>query len=177
MTRSAPRREHTISRQMVTDLDRAATKQIPTTIFFVAILVACAILPAELVRNATAIVVATVLLVIATVLALMFPVSRKWSQLAFVIPLIDFVAIGVLRVGAGSTTESFSALIILPHIWIAAEYGRRNAVLASVGAAVAVMIPFALDWELWGSPFLVIRAILAVGVFTVAALLINLLAR
>src|SRR5688572_18928870 len=97
MTRSSPRRERTLARQMVTDLDRAATKQIPTTVFFVAILIACASFPALFVRNATAIVFATALLAIATMLALIFPATRKWSQLAYVIPLIDFVAIGVLR--------------------------------------------------------------------------------
>lgn len=165
------------TRHLVTGIDRPTVKQLPTAIFFVAIVVLCALFPTVFVSNATAIVVATAILVGATVFALLFPRNGSWAHLAFLIPLIDFLAIGVLRLGAGTEQGSFTALIVLPLAWLAAEYGRRNAVMAAIGATVAVALPFVFDWSLWAHPLYPARAALAVGVFAVTAALINLLAR
>lgn len=167
----------TYARQLVTGIDRPMFKQLPTVMFFVAIVVVCAFFPTVLVRSATAILVATGILVAATVFALLLPRDGRWAHLAFIIPLGDFVAIGFLRLGAGPDQGSFMVLTVLPLVWLAAEYGRRNAAMAAMGATVAVLLPFAFDWSLWAQPLFVVRAAIAVGVFTVTAALVNLLAR
>lgn len=167
----------TATRQLVTGIDRPTVKQLPTVLFFVAIVVACAALPSVFVRNQTAILIATGILAIATVFALLFPRDGRWTHLAYLIPLADFLAIGILRLGAGTAQGSFDALIILPLVWLAAEYGRRNAVMAASGAIVAVAIPLVFDWSLWEQPFFLTRSLIAAGVFAVSAVLVNLLAR
>ncbi|HRP99442.1 MAG TPA: hypothetical protein PK781_03145, partial [Terrimesophilobacter sp.] len=65
-------RNPVFSRRMVTDLDQPATKQVPTAVIFVAILVACAIAPSYFVRSPLAILTATALLVVASALAVVF---------------------------------------------------------------------------------------------------------
>lgn len=177
MRQQADRSRATYARQLVTGIDRPTVKQIPTVVFFVAIVVLCAFFPAVFVRNATAIVVGTLILAAATVFALLFPRDGRWAHLAFIIPLVDFVAIGFLRLGTGTEQGSFTAITVLPLVWLAAEYGRRNAVMAASGAFVAVALPFALDWSLWSHPLNPTKAALAVGVFAVTAALVNLLAR
>lgn len=177
MTLKRPASRETYARQLVTGIDRPTVKQLPTVVFFVAIVVASAAFPHVFVRNVPAILISTVVLVVATIIALLMPRDGRWAHLAFVIPLLDFVAIGFLRLGTGTEQGTFTALIVLPLVWLAAEYGRRNAVMAAIGAAVAVLLPFALDWSLWSNAHFPVRAILAVGVFAVTAVLVNLLAR
>lgn len=171
------RTTQTATRQLITGIDRPTVKQLPTVVFFVAIVVACAVFPSVFVRSQTAILIATGILAVATVFALLFPRDGRWAHLAYLIPLADFLAIGILRLGAGTSQGSFDALILLPLVWLAAEYGRRNAVMAASGALVAVAIPLAFDWSLWQEPFFLTRSLIAAGVFAVSALLINLLAR
>ncbi|MBX3093418.1 MAG: PAS domain-containing protein [Cryobacterium sp.] len=177
MSSSASRTTQTATRQLVTGIDRPTVKQLPTVVFFVAIVVACAVFPSVFVRSQTAILIATGILAVATVFALLFPRDGRWAHLAYLIPLADFLAIGILRLGAGTPQGSFDALILLPLVWLAAEYGRRNAVMAASGAIVAVAIPLAFDWSLWEQPFFLTRSVIAAGVFAVSAVLVNLLAR
>src|SRR5690606_38782644 len=152
MTQQDTQSRETYARQLISGIDRPTVKQLPTVVFFVAIVVLCALAPAVFVRNATAIVVATGILAAATVFALLSPRDGRWAHLTFLIPLVDFVAIGVLRLGAGADQGSFNALIVLPLVWLAAEYGRRNAVMAALGAMVAVVLPFLFDWSLLANP-------------------------
>src|SRR5690606_11564977 len=99
------------------------------------------------------------------------PRDGRWAHLAYIVPLVDFVAIGLLRMGAGTQQGSFDALIVLPLVWLAAEYGRRNAVMAASGAAVAVILPFVFEPSLLSQPLFVARGALALGVFAVTATL------
>lgn len=177
MTPRRPSSRETYSRQLITGIDRPTVRQLPTVVFFVAIVVVCAAFPTVFVRNVEAILVATAILVVATILAVVLPRDARWAHVAFVVPLLDFLAIGFLRLGAGTTQGSFDAIIVLPLVWLAAEYGRRNAVMAAIGAAVAVMLPFAFDMTLWSQPLFLARAAVALGVFAVTAALVNLLAR
>ena len=177
MTHGSNRTTQSAARQLVTGIDRPTVKQLPTAVFFVAVVVACAVFPDRLVANGIAIVVATFVLTAATVWALLFPRDGRWAHLAYLIPLVDFVAIGILRIGVGRAEGSFIALVFLPLAWLAAEYGRRHAVMAGAGATVAVLLPLAFNWQLWQEPFFVTRAFISIGVFAVSALLINLLAR
>lgn len=177
MTGRSPHTTQSAARQLVTGIDRPTVKQLPTVVFFVAVVVACAVFPDRLIANGTAVVVATFVLTAVTVWVLLFPRDGRWAHLAYLIPLIDFVAIGILQIGVGRVEGSFIALVFLPLAWLAAEYGRRHAVMAGAGAAVAVLLPLAFDWQLWQEPFFVTRAFVSIGVFAVSALLINLLAR
>src|SRR5690554_3168293 len=91
--------KETYTRQLVTGIDRPTVKQLPTVVFFFAIVLLCAFFPAVFVRNVTAILVGTGILVAATAFALLFPRDGRWSHLVFIVPLADFVAIGILRLG------------------------------------------------------------------------------
>lgn len=92
-------------------------------------------------------------------------------------PGISLVAIALLREGSNGTGSIFSALIVLPIVWIAAENGRRWVVVASVGTSVALMLPYVIEWRSPVDAGEWIRGIFSPVVFGIAAAIINELSR
>lgn len=72
----------------------------------------------------------------------------RWPQLLraeLLLPVIDFVAIGLLRYGTGASRSVFLAIVILAVIWIAANPGRRYVVYPLIGTCVTLLLPYALS--------------------------------
>ncbi len=113
----------------------------------------------------------------ATGLALHFTSRSILAGWALAVPVMDFLAIGFLRVGTGTLNSAFAALVILPIVWLAAEHGRRYVVYSALGAAVTLLLPIAFDWHLVMDPPFMVRSLLTPIVFAVAAAVINELSR
>jgi signal transduction histidine kinase len=98
----------------------------------------------------------------------------RWS---LVIPLIDFIALGAFRGGTGGIASIFSAVILLPVVWVAAEEGRRFAVLAAFGSGVALMMPYIFGIMFLTSPGEIVRGFFSPLIFLFVAAMINEIAR
>ncbi len=64
---------------------------------------------------------------LAVLLLAVTALMTRWTALArieIIVPLADFVAVGLLRFGTGDSRSVFLAIVILPLIWIAA--GRAD---------------------------------------------------
>lgn len=110
------------------------------------------------------------------VLAVWFS-GREETQWVMVVPLVALLAIGLLRVGTGGATSLFSSLIILPVIWIATEEGRRWVLVAGLGTAGAILMPFLVLGEVPDDRVEWLRGFVAPFVFTIVAAIINEISR
>ncbi len=151
-------------------------KQAPTTVLFLVAAIAAFMMPSVTLNYPALVVVGAVAVILATVFAVIIRKESLW-YLALIIPSIDFIAIGLLRYATGEGGSVYAALVILPIVWFAAEYGRIYIVYASLGTAVAVFTPFifglgvAEDFELF------LRALFSTIVFAFAAAVINEISR
>ncbi|MEO7148239.1 MAG: regulator, partial [Terrimesophilobacter sp.] len=152
-------------------------KQTPTTLLFLVALLITLFRPDDFVRQLPAVVVSVVLVVFATILALVLTPLRSLRHLALLVPAIDFFAIGLLRFGTGVTDSAFAAIIILPMVWVASEMGRRYIGYAALGTAIAMLLPLVLDSSLLSQSDLLVRAAVSTLVFAVAGSVVNELAR
>ena len=152
-------------------------KQTPTTLLFLLAFLITAIRPEDFVKQLSAVLVSFVLVVFATIVAIVLTPLRSLWHLAVIVPVIDFFAIGILRFGTGVSDSAFAAIIILPMVWVAAEAGRRYIAYAALGTAVAMLLPLALDQSLLGRSDILVRATVSVIVFAVAGSVVNELAR
>ncbi|MBX3092433.1 MAG: PAS domain-containing sensor histidine kinase [Cryobacterium sp.] len=152
-------------------------KQLPTAIFFLLAAVTVVVAPESFVANELAMALGMGFVAIATVLAGYFTWRSMMSGWVLVVPVIDFLAIGFLRVGTGTNNSAFAALIILPIVWLAAEQGRRFIVFSALGAVVTLLLPIGFDWHLLFDPQFMVRGLVTPVVFAVAAAVINELAR
>ncbi|WP_422115696.1 ATP-binding protein [Brachybacterium sp. UNK5269] len=77
----------------------------------------------------------------ATVAAFAVPWTRLSPWWAAVIPLVDFVAIGLARDALRGSTTAISLLAIIPTLWLAARLRVSGTVLATVAATLVVTVP------------------------------------
>lgn len=117
--------------------------------------------------------VAVVLLVVAA-LMVRWPALRRAELL---IPIGDFIAIGLLRFGTGDTQSVFLAIIVLPVIWIAAGPGRWRILVPLAGTCATLLLPLVLapGQVLTVSEF--VRLVIAVLVYAAAGAVVNELSR
>jgi PAS domain S-box-containing protein len=159
------------------DHPSAGLKQLPTAVAFaIAILLALTV-PGIKVTNEVMAILGMGLVAIATVLAAFFTRFERLDGFDILIPVIDFVAIGAFRAGTGGTVSLFSALIILPVVWVAAEKGRVYILIALLGTALALMFPYIFGITTPGDPSELLRGVYSPFVFALAAAIINELAR
>ena len=116
---------------------------------------------------------AVVLLVLGALMA-RWPVLRRAELL---IPIGDFVAIGLLRFGTGDTQSVFLAIVVLPVIWIAAGPGRWRILVPLVGVCVTLLLPLVLAPGQALTASELVRLIIAVLVYTAAGAVVNELSR
>ena len=114
---------------------------------------------------------------VSVALAVWFTRRRETSSWVLAVPLVALLAIALLRVGTGGATSLFSALIILPVVWIGAEEGRRWILVAGLGTAVAIMMPFLVVGEMPKDSVEWVRGVVAPFVFTVVAAVVNEMSR
>ncbi len=77
----------------------------------------------------------------ATVLAVVLSRVHEWHRFALLVPVIDIFAIGAFRGGTGGVMSPFTALIVLPVVWLASGNGRRYILYSGVGTFLALLIP------------------------------------
>lgn len=97
------------------------------------------------------------------------------SWVVLLIPAVDIVAIGALRVGTGGTASLFSAFVLLPVIWLAASKGLRPVFAIGALTSIAFLMPIALDPEAGELAWL--RGVISPLVFAVVGAIVNELSR
>ena len=151
-------------------------KQAPTSLLFGVAIVMVAATP-QSVTSLGAMVAGTIAAVLATLLAGVLTAIPTTVRFALLVPSIDLVAIGFLRFGTGESLSIFSALIILPIIWFAAEEGREHIWFAFIGTAIVLVFPAVAGQSDSSTLYVLLRASFAAAVFTIAAAVINELSR
>jgi signal transduction histidine kinase len=154
-----------------------ALKQLPTAIAFAAAILLIIFVPGITVTNEVTAALGIGLIVVATVLAAMFTRMPQYERFVLAVPIVDLIAIGAFRAGTGGVLSLFSAILLLPVVWIAAERGRRHILIAIAGTSVALYAPyfFGLSGEFVGIEF--VRGIFTPLVFGLAAAIVNELSR
>jgi len=151
-------------------------KQLPMLLLFALALLASFTVPTLEVTSPLALVIATAVLGVATVASVLVSLRRDLGRYAVVVPALDFVAVGVLRIGTGENASVFGSLVILPVVWFSLNPGRWNVLVAFVGVYVSLGLPLLLELgsqnanELW-------RGFFSALAFAVAALVVNELSR
>jgi signal transduction histidine kinase len=163
--------------RLAVDTPSPALKQMPTTVALLVAVLLCVLFPETLVSRLDAIVASVVVIGLAAGLSFYFGALRRDTRLVLIVPGISLVAIAFLREGSNGTSSIFSALIVLPVVWIAAEKGRRWIVVASVGTSAALILPLVLEWRMPVDPSEWIRDFFSPIVFGIAAAIINELSR
>lgn len=152
-------------------------KQLPlTTVFVIAVILELAV-PGIPTTNVTLAAVGICIMVAATVFAAIATLRPKLDSWAILIPLLDFVAIGVFRAGTGGVLSLFNAMVVLPVVWIAAERGRRYVLIAAAGSVIALVIPYIFGVNPIGGGSDIVRSIFGPLVYIFVAAIINELAR
>jgi sigma-B regulation protein RsbU (phosphoserine phosphatase) len=100
-----------------------------------------------------------------------------WAAWGNVVPAIDFVALGVLRWATGSSASIFTALLVLPLVWLAAQESRRYVVYAVLGAALVILSPFVAGISAGDRITELARLSVVLTVYSVLALVVNELSR
>jgi signal transduction histidine kinase len=148
-------------------------KQAPLFLLFLLALLLTIVLPSVRYSNVVITWAGVAGILFATLLAVIFTYFPRLARVAVIVPMIDFLAIGAFRSGLGDAGVLFSALIILPVVWLASERGRRYIVVAAVGTSVAIMTPNIVngtppsDINEW------LRGVFTPLVFAVAGAIIN----
>jgi signal transduction histidine kinase len=148
-------------------------KQLPLAVVFVIALLVLLFVPGLEVTNSILVAVGIGLLVVATVLSAVFTAVPKLDNWAIIVPLVDLLGIGTFQAGTGGITSLLGALVTLPVVWIAAEKGRLYIVLAAVGAAVALLLPYVFAVEHFTSGSDVVRGIFPPLIYLTVAMIIN----
>jgi signal transduction histidine kinase len=160
------------------DRPSPALKQLPTTVAFTGATIGAILVPPILITNAYAVIVGSVFMTIATLIAVYFtrqPNYDRWW--ALIVPGLSLTAIAFLRVGTGGAASLFSALIVLPIVWIATERGRRWVVVSILGTLAALMLPFVFELRLPADESEWAGGIFTPVVFGVFAAIINEMSR
>ena len=152
-------------------------KQLPTAIAFVVSLVVLLFVPGIPITNQVLTASGIGLLFLATVLAALLTAWPKFARWGIVVPLIDFLAIGLYRAGTGGSTSLFGAMVVLPVLWIAAEKGRRYILIAAAGTVVALIMPYEVGILKFHDGTDIVRATFSPLVYLLVAAIVNELAR
>ncbi|HEY4269470.1 MAG TPA: ATP-binding protein [Galbitalea sp.] len=162
---------------LTVDHPSPALKQLPTPIALVISLVIVWAVPDIAILNDVWAIIGVVLVTLATALSAILTWKTRYANWAVLIPVIDFIGIGAFRAGTGGTASIFSAMIILPVVWVAAEKGRGYIALAGAGAAVALMMPYIFGVAEITNAGDLIRGVFSPLIFIFASIIINELAR
>lgn len=184
MTQAPPRRavRATDTGPIVLSGLRAAWEPLAKQALVAALIVGAAaassLLPVWLtVTDATAMWTGAGLAVVLLGFAALMARSSRLVRAEIVIPLLDFVAIGLLRFGTGDSRSVFLAVLVLPVVWIAAGHGRWRVLLPVVGTFVTILLPLALAPGRAFPGSEVVRLLIAAVVYTAAAAVVNELSR
>ncbi|WP_043668395.1 PP2C family protein-serine/threonine phosphatase [Clavibacter michiganensis] len=151
-------------------------KQLPMLVLFVLAVLTSLAVPSLGVTAPRALVISCGILAVATALAVLVSLRRDLARFVVAVPALDFLAVGLLRIGTGENTSVFGSLVILPVVWLSMNPGRWNVLIAFVGVYITLGLPLLLGLgeqnanELW-------RGFFSALAFGVAALVVNELSR
>lgn len=165
-----------VTRRITVDQPSPLLRHLPTVLAMTVALALPLFVPGAPITQPVAFLAFVVVAGASVVLAVWFT-RRAETQWVMVVPLTALLAIGLLRVGTGGAGSLFSSLIILPVIWIATEEGRRWVIVAGLGTAGAIMLPFLVLGELPDDRVEWLRGFVAPFVFTIVAAIINEISR
>jgi hypothetical protein len=117
--------------------------------------------------------------VIALVGLVFAAVAVRWSaamRVELLVPAIDFFAVGFLRYGTGDAASVFTAIVVLPVVWVAANPGRRHVVWPVLGTTGTLLLSYAIS-PTEPRPSELVRLFIVVFVFGATAAVTNELAR
>lgn len=114
---------------------------------------------------------------LATVMSWVVSMKPELMRYALIIPVIDLLGLGAFRAGTGGPDSLFSALIILPVVWLASGDGRRYIVYAAIGSSIALMMPSLLTLTLPTTATEWLRGVFSPAVLALAAAIVNEIAR
>jgi signal transduction histidine kinase len=163
---------HGLSQVLTPDVS-PVFKQAATTLAFALALYILFTVPGYEVSDWFGVAASIGLMVLAVAFSVAFSTTRSKTHWTIIIPVISLMAIGVLRAAA---EDVFTAVAILPLVWIASEEGRRWVVLAIVATAAA----FSLESTWYGQPLSVdnvASTLFTPLVFGLAAFVVNEIAR
>jgi phosphoserine phosphatase RsbU/P len=102
--------------------------------------------------------------------------SSAAMRVELLVPALGFLAVGLLRFGTGDGRSVFTAIVVLPVIWIAANPGRQYVVWPVLGTAGTLLLSYLLAPVVPEGSELV-RLVIVVFVFGTTAAVTNELAR
>jgi len=118
-------------------------KQAPSQLLVVLAIGLSLTVPELRVTSWSGLVIALVVTFVATAWAAVVTArSGTLAAWAMLVPTLDFVALGILRWSTGSSASIFTALLVMPLVWFAAEEGRRHVFYAMLGTALVILTPF-----------------------------------
>ncbi len=121
-------------------------KQAPTAIAVGIAGLLVVVVPGIAVTNVPAAVAGIALVAAMTALAAVLAARRVHEGwIVLMIPAVDILAIGALRVGTGGTSSLFSSFVLLPVIWLAAARGLKPVFLIGALTSIAFLMPLLLD--------------------------------
>lgn len=150
-----------------------AVKQSATAVGVAVAAIIALVVPGAGFANELFAIAGLVIVGLATAISLILTPNETLARWALIIPIIDLLGLGAFRMGTGGIASMFSALMILPVVWIASSEGRRYIALAGVGVLLSLLMPAIIagavpsglnDW---------VRALFVASVFTVAAAIVN----
>ena len=108
--------------------------------------VVLALLPPTSSSDTLAVMAAAAVLAVLVAAAAFVPWERlpDWCQAS--VPLGYFVVVAILRHAGGGAVSGFSALVMLPILWMAIYASRTQLVLALVGTVAIFIVPLIVVW-------------------------------
>lgn len=151
-------------------------KQGPTAIAVGLAALLIAVVPGIALTYPEAVVIGIVAVAAVTLLAAVFSARGVYDGWAvMLIPVVDLLGVGALRAGTGGAASLFSALVLLPVIWIAAAPGIRHVFIVGAFTSVALLIPQLIDPPEDAASWL--RGVIGPLVFAVVGAIVNELSR
>ncbi|MET1086592.1 MAG: SpoIIE family protein phosphatase [Arthrobacter sp.] len=147
-------------------------KQVPIAVLFTAAVIMSSTISTLTVSFGPALVLGSALIVTATLLAAVFS-RASLVRFATIVPALDFLAAGCLRHATGESHSIYASLVLLPVLWFAALEGRRYVLYAALGAAVAILVPFALGARTNDNPNELLRGLYSTIIFAVTGWVVN----
>ena len=133
----------------------------------------CYIIPSAAITSTSGFVVGLSIVAVATLWAAVGLRVPSVRNLVVVVPLLDFIAVGVLRSASGGTSSIFSVLAIPPLVWVATRAGARHIWYASGGVLISVLLPTLVGGDYLQNPSELIRSLFVAATYTFAASVVH----
>lgn len=99
-------------------------------------------IPAVGPSNLSLALIGVALVAASTIFAIAIGSRALRDRFTLLIPVVSLFGIGLFRAGTGGADSLYTALIILPIMWIASNAGRQYIWLAIVGSSAALLLPY-----------------------------------